>query len=760
MKISNKISLSFLITGIILTTIAASIAYTMFRNNMEKAILEHLRTTARSRANHIETFLEDHKQTTELVASGLIFQELLSTSKGTPEYNKKLEIVSSRINTVITANKEILEISLLDKNGTVVASTDQASVGSDKSADNTYLKAKESTYIAGIHIYETSGIPDLDIATPVLLNGEPLGVIIADLNTEELFKITLDRTGLGETGEIYLVNKDFYMISPSRFKEDVILRQKVDTINAKNCLMLKGKEHIPGREEIAVFPDYRGTNVLGTHAYISMVQWGLLAEIDEKEALAPLDRIRLLFVIILIFVPIAAWLIGVFLSKRISGPIIKLHKGTEIIGAGNLDYKVGTDSKDEIGQLSKAFDKMTDGLKKTTASIVDLNREIEERKRAEEAIKVSEEKFRTLFEYSRDAIYINTKEGEFIDVNQSFLDLFGYTREEMAGRNAADDYANPDDRLRFTDELAQKGFIKDFEVKYKKKNGTEMDCLVTATGQQSNDGSILRYQGIIRDITERKKAEEALRKAGALETLSTVLENFIGDSLSNLLTPIYGGIELCEIRDSIEQIKGELGNIKGNITKLLTGISAYRKFTKAGEGSLGKISSVDISSILGPFLSGQPLKTYGGEEFPIDPKVKLQFTYNPKQKGSVSWEELPSVSGSKLAVATALQETLINAVESYDPKKGGDVVVSVKKEDHNLILEIADKGRGMSNEDRDKSQLPFFKVLGVKGSGRLGLGAYIALESAKYCEGDIHIKSREGVGTTASIILKISDKVS
>jgi len=261
-------------------------------------------------------------------------------------------------------------------------------------------------------------------------------------------------------------------------------------------------------------------------------------------------------------------------------------------------------------------------------------------------------------------------------------------------------------------------------------------------------------------ITERKKAAEVSRKAGALETLSTVLENFIGDSLSNLLTPIYGGIELCEIRDSIEQIKGELGNIKGGITKLLTGISAYRKFTKAGESSLGKISSVDISSILGPFLSGQPLKTYGGEEFPIDPKVKLQFTYNPKQKGSVSWEELPSVSGSKLAVATALQETLINAVESYDPKKGGDVVVSVKKEDHNLILEIADKGRGMSNEDRDKSQLPFFKVLGVKGSGRLGLGAYIALESAKYCGGDIHIKSREGVGTTASISFKVSDEVS
>ncbi|NVM25381.1 MAG: ATP-binding protein, partial [Desulfobacterales bacterium] len=81
------------------------------------------------------------------------------------------------------------------------------------------------------------------------------------------------------------------------------------------------------------------------------------------------------------------------------------------------------------------------------------------------------------------------------------------------------------------------------------------------------------------------------------------------------------------------------------------------------------------------------------------------------------------------------------------------------KEDRNLIIEIADKGRGMGNEERDKSQLPFFKILGMKGSARLGLGAYIARQSAEYCGGDIHIESREGVGTTASILLKVSDQV-
>ncbi len=126
-----------------------------------------------------------------------------------------------------------------------------------------------------------------------------------------------------------------------------------------------------------------------------------------------------------------------------------------------------------------------------------------------------------------------------------------------------------------------------------------------------------------------------------------------------------------------------------------------------------------------------------------------------KKKGSVCLEELSSVVGSKQAVVTAFQETLINAAES-----GGDVEVSARNEDDNLIIEIAENGRGMSNEERDKSQLPFFKVLGAKGSDRPGFGAYIAHESAKYCGGDIHIESIEGAGTTASISFKVSDQVS
>jgi PAS domain S-box-containing protein len=142
----------------------------------------------------------------------------------------------------------------------------------------------------------------------------------------------------------------------------------------------------------------------------------------------------------------------------------------------------------------------------TRANVL-LKQEISERKRAEEALRDSEERYRTLFEDSRDAIYITARTGEFLDINQSGLDLFGYTREEMIGLDAREIYINPDDRPRFQKKIESKGSVTDYELKFRKKDKTEMDCLLTASVRHAKDGSVLGYQGIIRDITERKRLE-------------------------------------------------------------------------------------------------------------------------------------------------------------------------------------------------------------------------------------------------------------
>jgi len=132
------------------------------------------------------------------------------------------------------------------------------------------------------------------------------------------------------------------------------------------------------------------------------------------------------------------------------------------------------------------------------------------KKQAIEKLQERKEIYHTLFNGSRDAIYITTQGGKFIDANQATLDLFGYTREEMKNMEAHKLYVDSKNSRRFQKEVEQKGFVRDYDVKLRKKNGAEMDCLFTVSVRRADDGSTLGYYGIIRDITERKQVEEEL----------------------------------------------------------------------------------------------------------------------------------------------------------------------------------------------------------------------------------------------------------
>ena len=140
-------------------------------------------------------------------------------------------------------------------------------------------------------------------------------------------------------------------------------------------------------------------------------------------------------------------------------------------------------------------------------------RNITRHKRAEKALRRSETRYRTLFGESRDAVYMNTREGKILDVNQAGLDLLGYTRDELIGMNVRKLYVHPEDRSVFQREIEQKGSVRDYELKFRRKDGVQIDCLVTSTVRRAANGTVVGYQGIIRDITEQMKAEKALHES-------------------------------------------------------------------------------------------------------------------------------------------------------------------------------------------------------------------------------------------------------
>ena len=122
----------------------------------------------------------------------------------------------------------------------------------------------------------------------------------------------------------------------------------------------------------------------------------------------------------------------------------------------------------------------------------------------------SEQWHRSLFEESRDAILVSEREGAIVEANQAASDLFGYSRAEIIGIDVRSLCAHPADRARFKEEIERQGFVRDYELKLRTKVGGELDCLLTTSVRKDVDGTVLGYQGIVRNVSDRKSLENKL----------------------------------------------------------------------------------------------------------------------------------------------------------------------------------------------------------------------------------------------------------
>ncbi|MBU7045313.1 MAG: PAS domain S-box protein [Theionarchaea archaeon] len=143
-----------------------------------------------------------------------------------------------------------------------------------------------------------------------------------------------------------------------------------------------------------------------------------------------------------------------------------------------------------------------------------ISRDITEHKKAEEALKESEEKYRTLIENLNVGVYRVTpgKGGHFLDVNPAFVQMLGYRdKKEILTLKASDIYVNPEDRIRFSEKVSLHGFVRNEELTLKKKDGTPIIVSDTSTAVYNSNGTLLYLDGITEDITQRKKAEEQIK---------------------------------------------------------------------------------------------------------------------------------------------------------------------------------------------------------------------------------------------------------
>ncbi len=238
---------------------------------------------------------------------------------------------------------------------------------------------------------------------------------------------------------------------------------------------------------------------------------GRLLQEDETAAINRRDvSIFIMLAVLIVFLAMVYF----FSFRRMLGSLRNLNTGTEVVGSGDLDYRIPVTTKDEVADLSMAFNRMTGNLHDVTVSKERLEREIAERKIAEQALRESEEKFSSVFRQLPDAItVVDVETGVILDVNDSASKMSGYERSEVVGHtiDEVNLWVHDEERSRIIAALRERGEVSGEEFKFRRKNGEVITVSFSAHRMVLN-GRLCEVS-VQADITARKRAEEALRES-------------------------------------------------------------------------------------------------------------------------------------------------------------------------------------------------------------------------------------------------------
>ncbi|HTZ17108.1 MAG TPA: PAS domain S-box protein [Dissulfurispiraceae bacterium] len=373
-------------------------------------------------------------------------------------------------------------------------------------------------------------------------------------------------------------------------------------------------------------------------------------------------------------------------------------------------------------------------------------RDISERRSAEAALRESEEKYRTLFEESRDAIFMSTPEGKYLDINPAGVELLGYSsKEEMLSVDIDKDiYVDPADRARFKALLDSNGFVKDYEIEMKRKDGKKMTFLSTVTAVRNEAGEIIAYRGIRRDITEHKRLEQELRQAQKMEAVGQ-LAGGIAHDFNNILTAIMGYGSLLHMKLSSDSpLRAYIAQILESAGKAAEVTHSLLAFSRK---QIMNPRAVDINEIIRRVerlltrLIGEDIEIY--TELADEPVCCMADSGQIEQVlmnlATNARDAMPS--GGKLHIRTQLVkgDGALNGPAGFG-KSGTYVLISV-----------SDTGMGMTKETVEKIFEPFFTT---KETGKgTGLGLAMAYGIIRQHDGYIDVNSEPGKGTTFNIYL-------
>jgi signal transduction histidine kinase len=303
--------------------------------------------------------------------------------------NDRVQYYTDRLNNHLVINKKtlddsIISIFVIDLTGNIIASTELGLIGKDVSDKEYFLETMEhGSFVSDLYQVPAFKKSMFEITTLLTSRDkkDPIGIIVNRYSGDSLKKVTLSgikeelgqaeqMDGLGETGEVYIVNRDKLMITESRFIEDSILKQVVNTEGVRvafgNRIGMVG-----------IYPNYRDIQILGASKYLEEMDWVVLAEKDVSEAFAPIVSLRNFVIIVGVTGIIVVVIIAIYLSLNVTRPINKLVESAHAIADGDLTKKVNVKGEDEIGYLANSFDTMRIELGKSFRNIERHRKELQ-----------------------------------------------------------------------------------------------------------------------------------------------------------------------------------------------------------------------------------------------------------------------------------------------------------------------------------------------------------------------------------------------
>ncbi len=527
MSIRRKLTIMFLAIALLPLFFVSDLTYTNYKKSLEARRLSQLQDLTVFRADRIETYFSGIKSHIEIaqgfynIKKNLPILIRFASDQNNPEFVAAKKMLDGQLQQMQSVS-DLSDIMLVNPQGRVIyTSNNPRHYSKDMSNGNdaeqkAFSQGKDRIYFSDVYFDKTEDnrFEMLLTAPATDFNGAFIGVIAFEVDMTPLYKLIQDRTGLGETGEVLVARKignQVEYLNPLRHEPNTVMKR----INIGEQIGGPIQEAVQGKTGAGQLIDYRGKNVISAWRYIPSLDWGLVAKIDTAEAFADVTNLKNLSIIIMVIIFVLAGIVAFSIARSISEPIKRLSEGAQIVGSGNLDYKIGTNLKDEIGQLSRTFDKMTQDLKTTTASRDELNIEIEERKQAEETLRQSEIKYRTVADNTYDWEFWIDPQSRFIYCSPSCERITGHKPQEFLSDPALrPSLIHPDDRAKVEKHIRE---IEHKEVegveeewRYVRPDGTFCWVAHVCLPVYDDAGQFIGTRCSNRDITDRKKKEEEL----------------------------------------------------------------------------------------------------------------------------------------------------------------------------------------------------------------------------------------------------------